>query len=89
MNIYHVAPAVCFICIFYTTIGGLKAVVWTDTLQFIITLGSMVTVLWMGIVTTGGFTQIWKKAEEGNRIEFFKYVFCHMHIKFNSAVDCL
>ncbi|CAL4117051.1 unnamed protein product, partial [Meganyctiphanes norvegica] len=24
---------ICFVCIFYTTIGGIKAVLWTDTVQ--------------------------------------------------------
>lgn len=72
LNIYHIAPAVCFVCIFYTTIGGLKAVVWTDTLQFMVTLGSMLTVFWMGVVVAGGFTNIFTIALEGDRIEFFK-----------------
>lgn len=74
MNIYLIAPAVCFVCIFYTTIGGLKAVVWTDTIQFMVTIGSMVTVFWMGVATAGGFANIFKTALEGDRIEFFKYV---------------
>lgn len=74
LNIYYIAPAVCLVCIFYTTIGGLKAVVWTDTLQFMVTLGSMVTVFWMGVVLTGGFSNIFKVASEGDRLEFFKYV---------------
>lgn len=62
----------CLVCIFYTTIGGLKAVVWTDTLQFMVTLGSMITVFWMGTWMTGGFSNIFKIALEGDRIEFFK-----------------
>lgn len=72
MNIYHVAPLICLVCIFYTTVGGLKAVVWTDTLQFVVTLTTMVTVFWMGVVTAGGFAAIFRRAAEGDRLEFFK-----------------
>lgn len=64
------APAVSLVCIFYTTIGGLKAVVWTDTLQFMVTIGSMVTVFGIGIYSTGGFGNIWERAEIGGRTAF-------------------
>ncbi|XP_015432992.1 PREDICTED: sodium-coupled monocarboxylate transporter 2-like [Dufourea novaeangliae] len=39
INLHLVAPIICIVCIFYTTIGGLKAVVWADTIQMIVTLG--------------------------------------------------
>lgn len=66
------APIICGVCIFYTTIGGLKAVVWTDTLQFVVTLGAMFAVLVVGTYTAGGLGQIWEVSEAGGRIEFFK-----------------
>lgn len=63
---------ICGVCIFYTTIGGLKAVVWTDTLQFIITVGAMVTVLVLGAAETGGFLHAWNTAVKGHRLDLFE-----------------
>lgn len=60
------------ICIFYTTIGGLKAVVWTDTLQFCVTLTTLIFVLVMGTISVGGLGPIWEKSTLGERLEFFK-----------------
>uniref|UniRef100_A0A2S2QKM3 Sodium-coupled monocarboxylate transporter 1 n=1 Tax=Sipha flava TaxID=143950 RepID=A0A2S2QKM3_9HEMI len=33
LNVHTVTKIICSVCIFYTTIGGLKAVVWTDAIQ--------------------------------------------------------
>ncbi|XP_017772838.1 PREDICTED: sodium-coupled monocarboxylate transporter 2-like [Nicrophorus vespilloides] len=68
INVHYVTPLVCGVCIFYTTIGGLKAVVWTDTLQFFIMMGSMFTVLYMGLSSVGGFTNVWDISMKGDRI---------------------
>ncbi|GJQ68457.1 hypothetical protein Trydic_g17035 [Trypoxylus dichotomus] len=57
------------ICIFYTTIGGLKTVVWTDTLQFIAMLGAIVTVLYLGISTVGGIGTVFLRSLEGGRLD--------------------
>lgn len=32
-NVYISVSLICFVCIFYTTLGGMKAVLWTDALQ--------------------------------------------------------
>jgi solute carrier family 5 (sodium-coupled monocarboxylate transporter), member 8/12 len=60
------------ICIFYTTVGGLKAVVWTDTLQFILMIGGVFAVTILGLNATGGFENVWKTSDEGGRLIFFK-----------------
>jgi solute carrier family 5 (sodium-coupled monocarboxylate transporter), member 8/12 len=60
------------ICIFYTTVGGLKAVVWTDTLQFILMIGGVLAVTILGLNATGGFANVWKTSDEGGRLIFFK-----------------
>lgn len=74
MNLNIVIPIVCVICIFYTTIGGIKAVVWTDTLQMFMMIGSLIVVFILGVVIEGGFDNIWQKSDKGSRIDF-KYVF--------------
>lgn len=34
INLHTITPIMCIVCIFYTTIGGIRAVVWTDTVRF-------------------------------------------------------
>ncbi|MCC6681119.1 MAG: sodium/solute symporter [Phycisphaeraceae bacterium] len=38
-----------FIGILYTTMGGIRAVIWTDLVQFIIVVGGLVLILWVSI----------------------------------------
>ncbi|XP_076635648.1 sodium-coupled monocarboxylate transporter 2 [Colletes latitarsis] len=71
INLYWITPVICIVCIFYTTIGGLKAVVWADTIQMTITLGSLFAVFSLGILAVGGLQEIWRIAEEGHRIVFW------------------
>ncbi|XP_043505174.1 sodium-coupled monocarboxylate transporter 1-like [Polistes fuscatus] len=71
INLHLIAPVICIVCIFYTTIGGLKAVVWADTVQMTVTVGSLFAVLLLGIRSVGGVTEIWKIADEGGRIVFW------------------
>lgn len=60
------------ICTFYSTIGGIKAVLITDVFQSILMLGSVVIIIATATVDYDGFNGIWKIAEEGSRIDFFK-----------------
>lgn len=60
------------ICIFYTTVGGLKAVVWTDTLQFLLMIGGLVCVIVLGLTEIGGIEHVWTTADAGGRLIFFK-----------------
>lgn len=71
INVHMITPAVSAICIFYTTLGGLKAVVWTDTLQQIIMMGSSIIVVGLGIIAVGGLDVTWQRSLDGDRIEFF------------------
>lgn len=66
--------AIFFICTFYTTVGGMKAVVWTDTFQVIIMFAAMLVVILKGAHDVGGHGEVWNIASRGGRIEFLKYV---------------
>lgn len=52
--------------------GGMKAVVWTDTLQMVIMFAGMITLLVVGSLRLGGFDKAWKIAERNDRILFFE-----------------
>ncbi|KAK9722162.1 Sodium:solute symporter family [Popillia japonica] len=68
-NTHLITPIVCSVCIFYTTLGGLKAVVWTDALQFVVMVGSLLVVLVIGINSVGGFGVIFEKNYAGRRLD--------------------
>lgn len=42
------------VCIFYTSIGGLKAVVWTDTLQIIFMFAGFLSIIVEGAIHFDG-----------------------------------
>lgn len=68
--VHYVTPLVCSVCIFYTTIGGLKAVVWTDTLQIVAMIAGIISVMAVGINTAGGVSNIWALSKAGKRFEW-------------------
>lgn len=72
INLHIITCFTSLICIFYTTVGGLKAVVWTDTLQFLLMIGGLVCVIVLGLLSTGGIENVWNKADEGGRLIFLK-----------------
>lgn len=71
INLHLITPIVCIVCIFYTTLGGLKAVVWTDTLQTILMTGGVMFVMILGTIYVGGPGVVLEKSSESGRLEFF------------------
>ncbi|XP_017784798.1 PREDICTED: sodium-coupled monocarboxylate transporter 1-like [Nicrophorus vespilloides] len=71
INLHLITPIVCIVCIFYTTLGGLKAVVWTDTIQTVVMFGALIVVIIMGNISIGGFEEVWSRNDAGGRLEFF------------------
>uniref|UniRef100_A0A6J0TGB6 Sodium-coupled monocarboxylate transporter 2 isoform X1 n=1 Tax=Pogona vitticeps TaxID=103695 RepID=A0A6J0TGB6_9SAUR len=61
------------VCTFYCTLGGLKAVVWTDAFQLIVMLIGFLTVLIQGTLNNGGLTNIWENANNGSRLAVFDF----------------
>uniref|UniRef100_A0A1Y1M8K2 Sodium/solute symporter n=2 Tax=Photinus pyralis TaxID=7054 RepID=A0A1Y1M8K2_PHOPY len=70
ISAYLITPIVCIVCTFYTTIGGFKAVVWTDALQFTAMIGAIVAIFSLGVQSVGGFANMFTKASEGQRFDF-------------------
>ncbi|KAG4066302.1 hypothetical protein HA402_000526 [Bradysia odoriphaga] len=61
------------VCTFYTTIGGMKAVVWTDTFQTLIMFGAMIWIVVQGIMDSGGLDQVWTDNWETDRLNLFDF----------------
>ncbi|XP_053690514.1 sodium-coupled monocarboxylate transporter 1-like isoform X2 [Sabethes cyaneus] len=72
-NLYIIGAIVCVVCIFYTLLGGIKAVVFTDAWQVVVMFISVVIVVILGTITIGGPDIIWDRSEAGSRIEFFNF----------------
>ncbi|KAL4236592.1 hypothetical protein ACF0H5_004977 [Mactra antiquata] len=58
------------VCTLYTTLGGMKTVVWTDNLQFMTMLVGLIALLIVGASKTGGFINAWTIANDNGRIYF-------------------
>ncbi|KAK0092435.1 hypothetical protein PV326_001465 [Microctonus aethiopoides] len=57
-------------CAFYSSIGGIKAVLITDVFQAILMFASLIIVIGTAAYTVGGLDEIWNIADAGGRLEF-------------------
>lgn len=69
VDIHIITPVVCVICVFYTCVGGIKAVVWTDVVQTFSMFGALLLVAIKGSMDLGGWRVVFEKAIETERIE--------------------
>ncbi|XP_061870770.1 sodium/iodide cotransporter [Colius striatus] len=58
------------ICTFYTTIGGMKAVIWTDVFQVVVMLSGFVAIIIRGVLLVGGPARVLAIAANGSRVNF-------------------
>ncbi|CAF1408088.1 unnamed protein product [Adineta ricciae] len=89
------------ICTFYTSIGGMKAVIWADVKQTVMMfLGVMLSIVF-GFMDAGGIEKVFKTAIQGDRLNlinfyispFIRYIFwnitCGGGLYFTAAIACL
>ncbi|XP_071040030.1 putative sodium-dependent multivitamin transporter [Parasteatoda tepidariorum] len=62
------------VCAFYCSLGGLKAVLWTDVFQALLMITCILAIYTAGIFDAGGITEIIQKATSGNRLSFFEFI---------------
>lgn len=72
INLYLVGLMVCIVCLFYTILGGLRAVVFTDAWQITVMFISVVCISVLGTYYMGGFGEVFRLAIEGGRIKLFE-----------------
>ncbi|XP_041834064.1 sodium-coupled monocarboxylate transporter 1 [Melanotaenia boesemani] len=61
------------VCTFYCTMGGLKAVVWTDVIQLGVMLAGFITVIIRSVVLQGGVINIISDSQHGGRLNFLDF----------------
>lgn len=61
------------VCTFYSTLGGMKAVLWTDLLQSILMYIAVLAVVIFGAIQLGGLGEVIDRAKEGGRLDFSNF----------------
>ncbi|KAM4695208.1 sodium-dependent multivitamin transporter [Discoglossus pictus] len=56
------------VCTLYTTLGGLKAVIWTDVIQTFVMFAGQLAVIIVGTMKVGGIDRVWNIATENSKI---------------------
>ncbi|XP_076863668.1 sodium-coupled monocarboxylate transporter 2 isoform X2 [Brachyhypopomus gauderio] len=72
-NLWGAIFATGIVCTFYCTMGGLKAVVWSDAFQMVVMLAGFLIVLIQGSNRNGGISTAWSIAEAGGRLNVFDF----------------
>ncbi|XP_068156268.1 sodium-coupled monocarboxylate transporter 1-like [Drosophila tropicalis] len=67
-GIHIITPIVCIVCTFYTCVGGLKAVIWTDVIQSFVMYGSILVVCIKGTYDVGGLNVVLQRNEASGRL---------------------
>ncbi|XP_055854921.1 putative sodium-dependent multivitamin transporter [Episyrphus balteatus] len=62
--------AIGVVCTFYSTIGGMKAVIITDVFQSLLMYMAIFSVIICATILAGDWSTIWSVAQEGGRINF-------------------
>ncbi len=69
------------LCIFYTTFGGIEAVIWTDVMQVVVLLGgSVLAVVWIMLHTETSLGDMFTYASERN-----KFNIANMELNFTDS----
>ena len=55
---------------FYTTVGGIKAVIWTDFFQLLVMFTGLFTIIGKGVSDVGGFWNLVEINSKGGRLNF-------------------
>ncbi|XP_017052606.1 sodium-coupled monocarboxylate transporter 1 isoform X1 [Drosophila ficusphila] len=58
ISVHTIVPLTSLICILYTSLGGIKGVVWTDVIQGFVMVGSMAIVIVKGTLDLGGLSVV-------------------------------
>ncbi|XP_069104335.1 sodium-dependent multivitamin transporter-like isoform X2 [Argopecten irradians] len=64
---------VASVSVIYTSIGGLKAVIWTDVFQCLVMLVGMFAVIIKGTITAGGSAKMFEIVRDNGRLNFFNF----------------
>ncbi len=67
--------------------GGMKAVIWTDVFMFVVIQITIILVLTMGSIESGGMSRVWQINKDAGRLDIFRCVL--FLICYNTLFDIL
>nr|XP_058937939.1 sodium-coupled monocarboxylate transporter 1 isoform X2 [Kogia breviceps] len=73
-NLWGAVVATGVVCTFYCTMGGLKAVIWTDVFQVGIMVAGFASVIIQAVLIQGGISTILNDAYNGGRLNFWNFI---------------
>ncbi|XP_078099028.1 sodium-coupled monocarboxylate transporter 1 isoform X2 [Sander vitreus] len=73
MDLWGAVISTGVVCTFYCTMGGLKAVVWTDVFQLGVMLAGFLSVIIRSVVVQGGVLPIISDSKQGGRLNFWDF----------------
>ncbi|XP_024150380.1 sodium-coupled monocarboxylate transporter 1 [Oryzias melastigma] len=73
MDLWVGISSTAAVCTFYCTLGGIKAVVWTDVFQLGIMLSGFLAVIIKAVIIQGGVSVIFSDAQQGGRLNFWDF----------------
>lgn len=72
ISINSAIVVIAVVALIYTTLGGIKAVIWTDALQFFLLLsGAIVTLFFIWSAIPGGFSEFFQIGSEFGKFRIF------------------
>ncbi|XP_037369683.1 sodium-coupled monocarboxylate transporter 1 [Talpa occidentalis] len=72
-DLWGAVVATGVVCTFYCTLGGLKAVIWTDVFQVGIMVAGFASVIIRAVVVQGGIDNILNDSYKGGRLNFWNF----------------
>ncbi|XP_068133074.1 sodium-coupled monocarboxylate transporter 1-like isoform X2 [Hyperolius riggenbachi] len=72
-NLWGAMISTGLVCTFYCSLGGLKAVIWTDAFQIVIMLAGFIAVIIRGVVVQGGIQTVLNDSYYGGRLNFWDF----------------
>ncbi|KAG9465827.1 hypothetical protein GDO78_017679 [Eleutherodactylus coqui] len=67
-SLWGVVLTMGLVCTLYTTLGGLKAVIWTDVIQTLVMFAGQLAVIIVGTAKVGGIQDVWAIAVNNSMI---------------------
>ena len=73
INVYACLFVTGLLCTFYTVLGGIEAVIWTDVLQVIVLLGGALLSLMLIVSDSGGLGEVLQLGEAGGKLRMVNW----------------
>uniref|UniRef100_A0A1B0BUC7 Sodium-dependent multivitamin transporter n=1 Tax=Glossina palpalis gambiensis TaxID=67801 RepID=A0A1B0BUC7_9MUSC len=73
LNKFSAIVIIGLVCTFYSTIGGMKAVLITDVFQSLLMFAAIFSVIAMSAIKAGGLQGIWRAAANTGRVDIIEF----------------